>query len=68
MSIDKEILEELLNTKTELQFIKIAYREKIPKHEWEKYANVREHYTKLKEFNNGISVYDNIGYLRKKNK
>ena len=34
MSIDKEILEELLNTKTELQFIKIAYREKIHKHEW----------------------------------
>ena len=68
MEIRKEIIEELLNAKTELRFIKIAYREKIPKSKWEKYTDVSKHYKKLKKLNKGVSVYENIGYLREKNK
>lgn len=68
MDLSEELIEELLNAKTELQFIKIAYRERVPKSEWDKYADVSEHYKELKKLNKGISVYDNIGFLREKKK
>ncbi len=66
--IKEEIVEELLSAKTELEFIKIAYSEKMPQSKWEKYVGVSEHYKNLKMLRSGISVYDNIGFLREKNK
>ena len=66
--IKEEIIEELLSAKTELEFIKIAYSEKMPQSKWKKYADVSEHYKNLKMLRSGISVYDNIGFLREKNK
>ncbi len=65
MSLGKNIVNELLNAKTEFQFIQIILRENIPTKDWRSEPNIKERYEYLKK-NAGISVYDNIGYLRKK--
>ena len=65
--IKEEIVEELLSAKTEFEFRQIIRRENIPTEYWYKEPNMRGKFEYLKR-NAGISVYDNIGFLREKNK
>ncbi len=65
MNLEKNIVEELLNAKTEFEFIQILLKEKIFPEDWKDEQSLRERFEYLKK-NAGISVYDNIGYLRER--
>ena len=67
MNLEKSIVEELLNAKTEFQFRQIIRRENILTEDWYHEPSLRERFEYLKK-NAGISVYDNIGFLREKKK
>ena len=49
MKIEENLVKEILNTKTELQFIQVVFRERIPKSVWYENLEVRNHYEGLKK-------------------
>lgn len=67
MNLEKSIVEKLLNAKTEFQFVQILLREKVLIEDWKNEPTLRERFEYLRK-NAGISVYDNIGFLREKKK
>ena len=67
MIIEKSILEKILNTKTEVQFMRTVFEEKIPFNVWHSNREIKEHFEKIR-YKIDYPAEHNIGYLRKKNK
>ena len=65
--IDPKILEEILNTKTEVQFMRIVFGKGIPKDVWYNNTKIREHFEKIR-YRLDCPAEHNIGFLREKNK
>ena len=65
--LSDDLMQRILATKKELEFAKIVIGEKVPFELWQANKQIKEHFEELKKLNSGISAYDNIGYLRKKN-
>ena len=65
--IDQTILDEILNTKTEVQFMRIVFGKGISKDIWYNNNEIREHFEKIRYKLNHLAEH-NIGFLRKKKK
>lgn len=68
MKIEENLVKEILNTKTELQFIQVVFRERIPKSVWYENLEIRNHYEELKKMNSGMTLHTDVHIeVRKKN-
>ena len=65
--IDQKILEEILNTKTEVQFMRIVLGKGIPKNDWYNNTEIREHFEEIR-YKLDCPAEHNIGFLREKKK
>ncbi len=63
--MNEDIVEKLLKSVNLIDFDLIVLKNKLKKEDCLKNELILNHYKELKK--NAISVYDNIGYLRKKN-
>ena len=65
--IDQTILDEILNTKTEVQFMRIVFGKGISKDIWYNNNEIREHFEKIR-YKLNYPAEHNIGFLRGKKK
>ncbi len=65
--INNDLMERILSTKTEFEFMRVVFSENIPKDLWEKYPQINEHFEKIK-YRVKLAAEHNVGFLRKREK